>query len=87
MKDLLAQAAGEVAKSTGSAAALAPLWKAAVGDAVARNSRPLTLEYGVLTVEVTSQQWADALTGKEAELRARLGSELHFKRLLLKVKP
>jgi predicted nucleic acid-binding Zn ribbon protein len=37
-------------------------WKAVAGEAVARNTRPLRLKYGVLTVAVRSGVWMQELS-------------------------
>jgi predicted nucleic acid-binding Zn ribbon protein len=86
LKELLGSVAGEVARSTGSTAALAPVWDAAVGPQVARNARPVAFDHGALIVEASSQHWADAVLRREAEVRARLLPELKVARLVVKVK-
>ncbi len=75
LKGPLSRALKQVA-SRGRAAALDPVWAEAVGPALSRQSRPLLLEDGRLTVEVD----AHLLSSVEAEkillierLNARLG--------------
>jgi predicted nucleic acid-binding Zn ribbon protein len=43
-------------------------WERAVGDAVSRRCRPLTLEDSVLTVEVTDSAWKHQLEAMSADL-------------------
>ena len=86
VRELLAGVAGEMARSTGSTAALAPVWDEAVGVAVARNARPISFEGGALIVEAQSQQWADVLLRREGEVRARLAPQLKVARLVVRVK-
>jgi predicted nucleic acid-binding Zn ribbon protein len=86
VRELLAGVAGEVARSTGSAAALAPVWDEAVGATIARNARPVSFEGGALIVEAESAQWADALMQREADVRARLKGHLDVQRLVVRVK-
>jgi predicted nucleic acid-binding Zn ribbon protein len=86
VRELLAGVAGEVARSTGSTAALAPVWDEAVGPSVARNARPISFVGGALLVEAESQQWADVLLRREAELRTRLSPQLKITHLVVRVK-
>jgi predicted nucleic acid-binding Zn ribbon protein len=86
VRELLAGVAAEVARTTGSTAALAPVWDEAVGAAVARNARPLSFDRGELLVEAQSQHWADALLRREDEIRARLKPQLDVQRLVVRVK-
>jgi predicted nucleic acid-binding Zn ribbon protein len=86
VRELLAGVAGEVARTTGNTAALAPVWDEAVGPQVARNVRPLSFDHGSLIVEAQSQQWADALLIRESEIRTKLKPQLDVRRLVVKVK-
>jgi hypothetical protein len=64
------------ASAKGPAGALEPLWREAVGDALARHSRPLLLESGRLTVEVESALLESLESQKPLvceRLNARLG--------------
>jgi predicted nucleic acid-binding Zn ribbon protein len=86
VRELLAGVAGQVARSTGSAAALAPVWDEAVGPTIARNARPISFEGGALIVEAESAQWAETLMRREADVRARLRAHLDVKQLVVRVK-
>jgi predicted nucleic acid-binding Zn ribbon protein len=86
VRELLAGVAGEVARTTGSTAALGPVWDEAVGPQVARNVRPVSFDRGALLVEAQSQHWADALLRREDEIRARLKPQLDVAKLVVKVK-
>ena len=84
IKELMQSAAIEVVKTSGSAAALSPLWNEAVGPSIAKNSRVKALYGDVLVIEVSSASWAEALAQREAEIVARLKG---VGRLRLEVKP
>jgi predicted nucleic acid-binding Zn ribbon protein len=86
VKELLASAAGEVAKATGSTAALAPVWAEVVGPSIARNAWPVSLENGALIIEAESQQWADVLKHREADLKRQLQPHVRFDRLVVRLK-
>jgi hypothetical protein len=71
---------GDVARELGRfgpASGLAPLveaWTAAVGEEIARNAWPARLSRdGTLHVHTRDSIWAFELTGRAAEIRARLG--------------
>ena len=69
--ELLPRLLGRLARESGDAYALGPLWAAAVGDALARHTRPRALENGTLLVLVDGPQWARALEAEEARVRER----------------
>ncbi|MBL8958154.1 MAG: DUF721 domain-containing protein [Myxococcaceae bacterium] len=77
------RAAIDVVNTTGSTAALTPVWNEVVGPAIANNSRPKALYGVVLVVEVDSAQWADALQKAEAQIVSRLNG---VKQLRLEVR-
>ncbi len=79
IRELLKGAAIDVVKTTGSTAALSPVWNEAVGPAIAKNSRPKALYGDVLVVEVDSAQWAEALAKAEADIVARIGGVKHLR--------
>ena len=51
-------------------------WDEVVGAAVAAHVRPVRLDRGVLTVEVTEPAWATQVAFMADELRDRLASEV-----------
>jgi predicted nucleic acid-binding Zn ribbon protein len=86
VRELLAGVASDLAQSTGSTAALAPVWDEAVGPQLARNARPVSFDHGALIVEAVSRSWADAVTLREAQVRAALAPKLKVSRLVVRVK-
>lgn len=71
---------GRLARDVGTAAPLGPIWAAAVGELVARHTRPVRLVQGVLTVACDAQGWRDALEPERAatlsKLQAQVGEAL-----------
>lgn len=51
-------------------------WQRAVGDSVARRCRPLQLDDGVLTVEVTDSSWAPQLATMTGDLISKVNAAL-----------
>ncbi len=76
LKDLLPGVLAEVARSTGRARQLKPVWDDVVGPAIARSATPLALEGTTLVVGVSSMHWASELGRREDELRERLAKKL-----------
>lgn len=73
---LLGPVLGGVASRTGSAGGLAPLWRDAVGELIARHSSPVALAGGVLRVRVDEEGWRAELASRAEELRGRLSARL-----------
>jgi predicted nucleic acid-binding Zn ribbon protein len=72
LKELLPSVLAQVARDTGRARQLKPIWDDAVGPTIARCATPLSLEGKTLVVSVASPHWATELQGREKELRDRL---------------
>ena len=72
VKDLLPVVLTRLARDTGRAKQLKPVWDEAVGPTIARSAVPMSLEGTALVVGVTSQRWANELSKRELELRERL---------------
>lgn len=62
----------QVVKTTGSTAALTPIWNEAVGPSIAKNAAPTALYGDLLVIECSTAQWAEAVKQREAEIVARL---------------
>jgi len=65
-----------VARESGRARHLQPLWREAVGETIAQAARPVTLEGGVLVVAVPTPQWAAELNRQGPEIVSRLQETL-----------
>ncbi len=76
LKELLPTALARVARETGRARQLKPIWDEAVGPAIARCASPLALEGHTLVVSVASPRWEAELRSREADLCKRLESRL-----------
>ncbi|MHB8875512.1 MAG: DciA family protein [Myxococcaceae bacterium] len=76
LQELLPSVLARVARDTGRARQLKPLWDDAVGPAIARCATPLSLDGKVLVVSVSSPRWLAELEGREPELCARLAKLL-----------
>jgi len=76
LKQLLPAVLGRVARESGSARALLPIWEEAVGAHIAQNARPVSLQNGELLIAVPSAVWARDLAQRQAELVARLSEKL-----------
>jgi predicted nucleic acid-binding Zn ribbon protein len=72
MPRVLARLAGE----SGRASTLMPLWVAAVGENIARHSRPHQLEGHTLVITVESAEWAQVLSRQAESLRERFNEKL-----------
>lgn len=75
-RTLLPSVLTRLARDSGTARALQPVWDQAVGVVIARCSRPLALHGKALTVGVTTPSWAEELRKREPELLARLAEHL-----------
>ena len=76
LQQLLPGVLAQVAKETGRARQLKPLWDEVVGPAIARNSCPLALAGTSLVVSVASPRWETELVRREPELKERLQRKL-----------
>lgn len=76
LKSLLPDVLGKLSRESGRARHLQPLWREAVGEAIARASTPVALEGGTLVVLVTTPEWARELERQAGEIVARLQQRL-----------
>jgi predicted nucleic acid-binding Zn ribbon protein len=65
-----------VARETGSAGVLAPVWSQIVGPTLAGVSAPARLEGKTLVIRCRSAAWATELGGQRAQWLARLEERL-----------
>jgi predicted nucleic acid-binding Zn ribbon protein len=76
LKALLPDVLGRLSRESGRARHLQPLWREAVGEAIARSSTPVALVDGTLVVSVTSAEWARELEHQAPEIVRRLQQHL-----------
>jgi predicted nucleic acid-binding Zn ribbon protein len=76
LDQLLPRVLARLAEQSGKGRTLGPVWRATVGDAIARHSRPASLEGGTLVVSVASAEWAHTLSRQEDSLREQLNHRL-----------
>ena len=76
LRSLLPGLLGKVARESGRARHLQPLWREAVGETIARAARPVALEGRTLVVAVPTQQWARELERQAPEILGRLQQSL-----------
>ena len=76
LRSLLPGVLGKVARESGRARHLQPLWREAVGEAIARSCRPVSLEGRTLVVSVPTGDWARELERQAPEIVARLQQHL-----------
>lgn len=76
LEQLLPRVLARLAGNPGKGRTLEPVWRATVGEAIARHSRPASLEAGTLVVSVASAEWAHTLSRQEAQLREQLNQRL-----------
>lgn len=76
LEQLLPRVLARLAGNPGKGRTLEPVWRATVGDAIARHSRPASLEAGTLVVSVASAEWAHTLSRQESQLREQLNQRL-----------
>jgi len=74
--ELMGGVLGKLSKDTGSVAALAPVWRQAVGELAARHTKPVRLERGTLLVKCDGPAWREVLTQEEAAVVRRLREAL-----------
>lgn len=76
IKELLPSVLGELARNSGNARALGPIWEQVAGKAIARNASPLSFDGDALVISVTSAAWIQELEPREPEIRRRLSAAL-----------
>lgn len=76
LRTLLPDVLGKVARESGRARHLQPLWREAVGETIARSSRPVALEGRTLVIAVPTQDWARELERQAPEIVRRLQERL-----------
>jgi hypothetical protein len=76
MRDLLPAVLARLARESGQAERLLPVWAEIVGPQISRNARPRRLEGGALVIEVTAARWAQELGLQQATLCERLNGQL-----------
>ena len=76
LEQLLPRVLARLAEQPGRGRSLDPVWRATVGEAIARHSRPVSLAAGTLVVAVRSAEWAHTLSRQEAPLREQLNTRL-----------
>ena len=76
IKTLLPGVLGNLARESGRATRLQPLWAELVGPSIAHHARPLCVEGDTLVVQVPSTGWVAELGRREEDLRARLNHRL-----------
>jgi hypothetical protein len=86
IRELLKGAALEVVKTTGSTAALVPIWNEAVGPSIAKNATPTALIGDVLVISASSLQWADAIGAQHDAIVARLAPSLKIRALRIETR-
>lgn len=72
----LADMLGRTLRDTGSAAALAPVWSRAVGELIARHTRPIRWEGTALVIRCDAESWRAALEPERPALLQRLRASL-----------
>ena len=76
VRELLPKVLALLAKESGSARRLKPIWDELMGEAIRKNATPVALRNGELLVEVATPRWALELQGQEEALRARVCARL-----------
>ncbi|MBZ4331604.1 DUF721 domain-containing protein [Corallococcus interemptor] len=76
LESLLPRVLTRLAGESGRASSLMPLWTAAVGENIARHSRPHQLDGTTLIVTVESAEWAQVLSRQADSLRERFNEKL-----------
>lgn len=75
LRDLLPGLSAQL-NSGGAAAALAPVWREAVGPAIAEHTRLLALEGTTLVVSASTARWGRELAALEPQLLRRMATSL-----------
>lgn len=70
--DLLGTVLGAVARDSGSASVLTPVWRQAAGETVSQAASPVRWEGRRLVFRCTTSAWARELTRQAPELLGRL---------------
>lgn len=76
VKQLLPKVLAQLARESGGASQLAPVWEEVAGPAIARAAAPVSLADGTLELRVSQKAWAAELASREAELLDRLSARL-----------
>jgi hypothetical protein len=76
----------EVVKTSGSTAALSPIWAEAVGSQIAKNATVKAWYGDALLIEVSSKPWLEAIAAQQAQIVARLHEHLGVRSLRLVLK-
>ncbi len=76
IRELLPSVLGELARTSGSAGPLQPVWEQIVGPTIARNASPLRFDRDALLILVASPGWTHELQQREQEIRGRLTAAL-----------
>ncbi|MFB1479109.1 DciA family protein [Corallococcus sp. RDP092CA] len=76
LESLLPRVLARLAGESGRASSLMPLWTAAVGENIARHSRPHQLDGSTLIISVESAEWAQVLSRQADSLLERLNEKL-----------
>ncbi|MFZ5439150.1 MAG: DUF721 domain-containing protein [Myxococcota bacterium] len=72
----LADMLGQALKQTGSAGALAPVWGRAVGELIARHTRPVRWEGKALVIRCDAAAWQQALEPEREAIVRKLNAAL-----------
>jgi predicted nucleic acid-binding Zn ribbon protein len=75
-RTLLPNVLARLAKETGRAQSLGPVWNEVVGPVAARSTTLLWLEGTTLVVETENPRWSSALDEQRAYILARLAERL-----------
>jgi predicted nucleic acid-binding Zn ribbon protein len=86
IRELLQGVGVELVKTTGSTAALVPIWNEAVGPAIAKNATPTALYGDMLVVDAENAQWAQAIGAQHDAIVARLPASVGVRRLRVQVR-
>ena len=75
-RTLLPNVLAKLARETGRAVTLGPVWNEVVGPVAARSTSPMWLEGTTLVVEAENPRWAKALDEQCVYILARLAERL-----------
>lgn len=73
---LLPGVLGQLARSSGDATHLTPIWEKVAGPGIAKQSAPSRIEGDTLLISVTDRNWANELGKHEPQLRSRLNAAI-----------
>lgn len=76
IKDLLPAVLAQVARDTGRARQLKPIWVEVVGPVISRSATPYALEGTTLIISVVDAGWLAELSKRQPELLDRLKKKL-----------